>query len=134
MVELNENELSRVITDAVVHLPRHLTAPGLDDVVYCQGLGADLRSRGLRIDRQEIPPGVYRGVKTTRPTTIDLIVNERVIVLCKVAKAVTPVMEAQALAQLRMTGMKMALIVLFGDRLTRRSVYRVIDPTDGASA
>jgi GxxExxY protein len=62
-----------------------------------------------------------------------MIVNERVIVLCKVAKAVTPVMEAQALAQLRITGLKMALIVLFGSRLTRRSVYRVIDPTDSAS-
>lgn len=124
---MNETELSRVITDAAGQALRNAGGIGLEADDYRRALAYELKQRGLDVSQQTIPPGNYGGVKIRRVVKIDLIVNGLVIVECHAAPSYDPKFEAEALAHLRMTGLRMALIVNFGSRPLRDGIRRVLN-------
>ena len=58
---------------------------------------------------------------------LDLLVNRLVIVETKATTAYNPIFEAQALTYLRMTGLKLALVINFGERLVKHGIHRVVN-------
>ncbi len=58
-------------------------------------------------------PVVYRGVTIDHGYRIDLLVNDAVIVELKSAESFHPVYEAQLLSYLKLSGMKLGLLINF---------------------
>jgi GxxExxY protein len=124
---MNENELSRFIVDAAIEVHRTLGGPGLLESVYEEAMAWELSQDGLQIQRQEPSPIRYKGQLLAKPIKIDLIVNQMVIVECKATSKYNQVFEAQALTYLRLTGLKLAFVINFGERLVKDGIHRVVN-------
>ncbi len=114
---LGENEISRHIVECAVEVHRTLGGPGLLESVYEQALVWELTLRGLAIERQVQLPILYKGQTLDSSLRIGLIVSAKVIVECKALAAYNSIFEAQILTYLRLTGLKLGLVVNFGERV-----------------
>ncbi|MBI1816254.1 MAG: GxxExxY protein [Deltaproteobacteria bacterium] len=122
---MNENDLSRVIFECAIEVHRTLGGPGLLESVYEEALLWELDQRGLRMQRQVSLPIPYKDHILANPLRIDLIVNNSVIVECKATAQHSPLFEAQILTDLRLTGMKLGMVINFGERLVKDGIRRV---------
>ena len=86
---------------------------GFLESVYAHALVVELRRRGLRVDRNVPFEIVYRGVPVGRYVA-DLIVESKVVVETKVAKAIDAMHRAQILNYLRASGLEVGLVLNFG--------------------
>ena len=104
-----------------------LGGPGLLESVYEEALAWELQSRGLTAQRQVSLPIAYKGRTLGNPLRIDLIVDGLVVVECKATSINSPVFEAQTLTYLRLTGMKLGLLINFGERFVKNGIHRVVN-------
>ncbi len=124
---MTENEISRVIIAAAIETHRVLGGPGLLESVYEEALVRELELRGYRTDRQVHVPLVYKGTTLSQPLRLDLIVENMVIVECKALPVYSQRYEAQALTYLRLRGLRLALVINFGERLLKTGIHRVVN-------
>jgi GxxExxY protein len=124
---LTENEISGVVLDCAIEVHRTLGGPGLLESVYEEALAWELTQRGLHIARQEPLPVRYKGIILAAPLRLDLVVENKVIVECKATTEYNPVFEAQALTYLRVSGLKLALVINFGELLLKDGYHRVVN-------
>lgn len=124
---MTENEISKQVVDAAIEVHRTLGGPGLIESVYEEAMAWELTDRGLLVQRQDPLPIMYKGHQLATPLKIDLIVNKLVIVECKAVSKYHEVFEAQALTYLRLTNLKLALVINFGDRLVKDGLHRVVN-------
>jgi GxxExxY protein len=121
---MTENEIARVIVDAAFKIHTTL-GPGLLESVYEAVLEYELQKRGLRVARQVPFPVVYEVVRLDEGFRADLIVEDKVIVELKSVEQVAPVHEKQLLTYLRLTDMRLGLLINFGAALIKDGISRV---------
>jgi GxxExxY protein len=124
---MDENEVSQQIIGCAIEAHRTLGGPGLLESVYEEALAWELQQRGLQVDRQRSVPIRYKGQQLATPLRIDLLVERKVIVEVKSTVDYNPVSEAQALTYLRLTGLKLALVINFGKRYVKDGLHRVVN-------
>lgn len=124
---MNENEISREIVRCAVEVHRTLGGPGLLESVYEEALAWELRQAGLPVSRQVELPITYKGNKLSAPLRIDLIVGRQVIVECKATAHYSNLFEAQTLTYLRLAGLKLGMVVNFGERMVKNGIHRVVN-------
>ena len=122
-----ENLISNHIVGAAIEVHRTLGGPGLLESVYEEALAWELTTRGLTIERQKEIKIQYKDAHLATPLRLDLLVDERVIVECKAVVNYNAIFEAQALTYLRLTGLKLALVINFGERIVKNGIHRVIN-------
>ena len=115
-----ENEISKIVLDSAITVQNELGGPGLLESMYEMALAHELNLRGLKVERQKLVPVIYKGVPIGEPYRLDMLVEDKVIVECKAVEKRNPVFNAQVLTYLRLTNLKLGLIVNFG-------VERIID-------
>jgi GxxExxY protein len=108
---LVHKELSEAILGAAMTVLNSLR-PGLDEKLYERALVIELTKRGHRAEPQRQYPVFYddQHIGTLVP---DLIVDDTVIVDCKVVTAFTDAHLAQMLGYLNITGLRLALLLNF---------------------
>jgi GxxExxY protein len=124
---MHENAIAKIIVDAAIEVHRTLGGPGLLESVYEEALAWELAHRGLTIERQKHVPIVYKGHTLVTPLRLDLLVNERVIVECKATTQYNSIFEVQLLTYLRLTGLKLGLVINFGEPLVKDGIHRVVN-------
>ena len=124
---MHENEISGVVVRCAVEAHRTLGGPGLLESVYEEALGWELEQAGLRVRRQVPVPISYKGQTLQTPLRLDLLVGEKVIVECKAVERYNPIYETQTLTYLRLSGLKLGLVINFGRPLVRGEVHRVVN-------
>lgn len=122
-----ENEISGQIVDAAIEVHRTLGGPGLVESVYEEALCWELLQRGLSVSRQALVPIQYKGHTLGTPLRSDLLVEEKVIVECKSVPHYNSIFEAQSLTYLRLTNLRVALVINFGERLLKDGIHRVVN-------
>ena len=127
MAEKIENEISREIVNCAVEVHRTLGGPGLLESVYEEALAWELRQAGLPVFRQVELPIVYKGNKLSSSLRIDLLVGGKVIVECKATERYNGISEVQTLTYLRLSGMKLGMVVNFGERMVKNGIHRVVN-------
>ena len=55
------------------------------------------------------------------------MVNKRVIVECKATTDYNPIFEAQTMTYLRLTGLKLGLVINFGEKYVKDGIHRVVN-------
>jgi len=124
---LPENTISGHIVDAAIEVHRTLGGPGLLESVYEEALVWELQQRDLVVERQVALPIPYKGHILASPLRIDLVVGGRVIVECKAVTQYNTIFEAQTLTYLRLTGLKLGLVINFGERIVKLGIHRVVN-------
>ena len=122
-----ENEISHQIIRCAIEVHRTLGGPGLLEQVYEEALAWELSEAGLSVERQVTVPLSYKGKKLSAPLRIDLIVDRKVIVECKATARYNDFFAAQTLTYLRLTGLKLGLVINFGERMVGNGVRRVVN-------
>lgn len=125
--DIDENQISKVILAAAIEVHRTLGGPGLLEGVYQEALAWELAAQGLQVEREKLLPIVYKGHTLGTPLRIDLLVNEKVIIECKAASEHHPIFEVQVLTYLRLTGLKLGMVVNFGEKLVKDGIHRVVN-------
>jgi GxxExxY protein len=126
-LDMHENDISGIILDAAIEAHRTLGGPGLLESAYEEALVWELQARGLAVERQKNVPIVYKGHTLATPLRLDLLVADKVIVECKGTTQYNPIFEAQALTYLRLTGLKLGIVINFGARRVKDGYYRVVN-------
>jgi GxxExxY protein len=95
--------------------------------VYEEALAWELGQRGLNVKRQVKLPIVYKGHELADPLTVDVMVEDLVIIENKATTKYSEIFEAQALTYLRLSGLKLALVINFGETLVKNGIHRVVN-------
>jgi GxxExxY protein len=122
------NELSSTILEAAIDIHRRL-GPGLLESVYQTILAYELTKRGLSVQREEPIPLVWENLRFDVGFRADLIVNGLILVELKSVEQLAAVHKKQVLTYLRVTGMKLGLLINFGDETLKDGVRRIINGT-----
>jgi len=124
---MKENEISKIIIGAAIEVHRELGGPGLLEGVYEEALVEELTLRGLKVERQLLVPIVYKGKRLGNPLRLDLKVDGLVLVDNKAVSEWNPVFEAQMLTYLKLTGLKLGLVINFGEQFVKNGIHRVVN-------
>ncbi len=119
-------KISHQIIGASIEVHRTLGGPGLLESIYEAALCHELILRGLSVHRQRPVQVVYKGVAIREPLFIDIVVEDKVLVEVKATEKNHPVYETQVLTYLRLTGIKLGLLVNFGAPYVKDGVSRII--------
>jgi GxxExxY protein len=123
---LSENDIARIVVDACYHIHQQL-GPGLLESVYEIILAYELRKRGLYVERQVPVEIVWDNVRFEEGFRADLIVERKVIAELKSKEEIHPVDKKQVLTQLRLTNMRLGLLINFGEELIKDGISRIVN-------
>lgn len=101
--------------------------PGLLESVYENALCYDLREFGLKVEQQTPMPFIYKGVKMNVGYRLDLLVENKVIIEIKSLENLAPVHFAQTLTYLKLSNMKLALLINFNTKLLKSGIHRIVN-------
>ena len=124
---MTENEISKVIVESAIEVHRELGGPGLIESVYEEAMVEELQIRGLRVERQLYVPILYKGKQLASPLRLDLKLNGIVLVDNKAVTEWNSIFEAQMLTYLRLTKLKLGLVINFGERYVKNGIHRVVN-------
>ncbi|MEI7534580.1 MAG: GxxExxY protein [Verrucomicrobiae bacterium] len=123
---MTENDVAKQVVDAAFKIHTTL-GPGLLESVYEAVLAHELKQRGLQVARQQAIPVVYESVHLEEGFRADLIVEGKVIVELKSVEVISPVHKKQVLTYLRLTNLKLGLLINFGEALIKDGITRVVN-------
>jgi GxxExxY protein len=123
---VTENEVARQVVDAAYKV--HVTlGPGLLESVYEAALAYELQQRGLHV-QQQVPIAVtYGAVRLEIGFRADLLVESKLIVEIKSVERVAPVHKKQLLTYLRLAGMRLGLLINFGEPTIKAGITRLVN-------
>lgn len=124
---MHENDVSKIILNAAIEVHRTLGGPGLLESIYEEALAWELDAVGLIVKRQIEVPIQYKGRGLATPLRLDLLVHDLVIVECKATARYHDIYETQTLTYLRLTNLKLGLVINFGERFVKNGYHRVVN-------
>jgi len=124
---MTENEVSKVIVDVAIEVHREMGGPGLLEDIYEEAMDEEFRLRGVPVERQLPVRLTYKGRMLKKSLRLDLKVAGMVLLDNKAVSEWHPVFEAQMLTYLRLTGLKLGLVINFGERYVKNGIYRVVN-------
>jgi GxxExxY protein len=101
--------------------------PGLLESVYEECLSFELREKGYVVERQKPLKVVYRGIAMDAGYRVDLLVEDNVIVELKSVEALNELHLAQILTYLKLSSLKLGLLVNFNVKHLKDGIKRVIN-------
>jgi GxxExxY protein len=123
---MTENEIARHILDAAFLVHTKL-GPGVFESVYEVLVAHELTKKGLSVERQKPMSIIYYGIRFDEAFRSDLIVEGKVIAELKSVQALSPVHAKQVLTQLPLTGLKLGLLINFGEAHLKNGIKRIIN-------
>ncbi len=123
---MNENELSFKIIGIALELHKNI-GPGLLESTYENALAYDLRENGLLVQQQVPMPFIYKEVKMDIGYRLDLLVENKLIIEIKSVENLAPVHYAQLLTYLKLSDLKLGLLINFNSKLLKDGIHRLVN-------
>jgi GxxExxY protein len=123
---MSENEIAQAVVSSAYDLHREI-GPGLLESVYEAILADMLRAQGFDVVRQQAIPVRFRGKTFDEGFRADLIVGGLVLVELKSVEALARVHKKQVLTYLRLSGIKLGLLINFGGELLKGNIERLVN-------
>ncbi len=121
---MDENAIAKAVLDAAFRIHREL-GPGLLESVYEAVLARELFKHGFTVARQHPVAIRFEDMLFDEGFRADLVVNSLVIVELKSVEKLHPVHGKQLLTYLRLTGLKLGLLINFNEALLKDGIKRV---------
>src|SRR6266480_2002959 len=117
--------LAKIVVDSAYKVHSNL-GPGLLESVYETCLAHELRKRGIGTETQVAIPIVYDGIRLEAGLRIDLLVDRKLILEIKAVEEMNRIFKAQVLTYLKLTGLRLGLLINFNVTLIKNGIERVI--------
>ncbi len=123
---MTENEIAKIIVNTAYNIHVKL-GPGLLESVYEEILYYELKKQNLSIERQRAIPVFWEKIKMEIGFRADLIVENKVIIELKSIERIAPVHPKQLLTYLRITNLKLGLLINFNEKLIKNGITRIVN-------
>ena len=123
---MTENSLSYEIIGCVLEMHKTL-GPGLLESAYENALAYELRKKGLDVKQQVPMPFIYKEIHQEIGFRIDLLVENKVLVELKSVENLAPVHYAQTLTYLKLTKLKLGLLINFNNVVLKNGIHRIVN-------
>ncbi len=124
---MDDNEITEIIIGAAIEVHRHL-GPGLLESTYETCTRYEIKQRsGLDVAYQKVLPIRYKNVELDDGYRLDLLVANRVIVEIKAIEKLLPIHEAQLLTYLRLTNLRVGLLINFNVPILKNGIRRLVN-------
>ena len=123
---MTENEISNKVIGIAIELHKKL-GPGLLESVYENALAYDLKEAGMKVLQQVPMPFIYKEIKMDIGYRLDLIVESKLIIEVKSVEVLAPVHYAQLLTYLKLSDLKLGLLVNFNTKLLKDDIHRIVN-------
>jgi GxxExxY protein len=101
--------------------------PGFLESVYKAALAHELIKAGIPFEREKGLSVRYEEVLLDIGFRCDFLVSEEIIIECKAVSALTEIDEAQILNYLKVTNLKVGLLINFNVNLLKNGIRRMIN-------
>ena len=120
------NEITAAIIDQSIKIHKTL-GPGLLESVYQRILTYELRKAKFEVQTEVPVPVIWDGHKIDEGFRADLIVNNLVLVELKSVESLAKVHFKQTLTYLKLTELKLGLLINFGSPLLKDGIHRIVN-------
>lgn len=95
--------------------------------VYEEILFHELWKRNLEVERQVPIPVIWEKIKMGLGFRADLIIEDKVLIELKSVETLAPVHYKQLLTYLKLTDLKLGLLINFNEKLIKDGINRVVN-------
>ncbi|HOJ19245.1 MAG TPA: GxxExxY protein [Ignavibacteriaceae bacterium] len=125
-MEKPENKISYDVRGAIFKVYQNL-GPGLMESVYEAALAYELKKIGHNVKTQIALPVKYENEYLELGFRLDLLVDDLVIVEIKSVESLAPVHHKQLLTYLKLTGLRLGLLVNFNTDDINNDIVRIVN-------
>lgn len=118
------NALTGQVIGAAIEVHKIL-GPGLLESACEECLCHELKLRGISFERQKALPIEYKGIELECGYRLDIVMNNSLIVELKSCESLEPIHEAQLLTYLKLTGIKIGLLINFNVSVLKDGIKRL---------
>ncbi len=123
---MTENEIAKMVVDKSIHIHKAL-GPGLLESVYQRILAYELRKAGLEVETESPVPVDWDGHISDESFRADMVINSKVLLELKSVEQTSPVHRKQTLTYLKLTNIKLGLLINFGAELLKNDLHRIVN-------
>jgi GxxExxY protein len=126
---MSEDQIAKAVVSSAFQIHSSL-GPGLFESVYETIMEYELVNKyHLHVIRQFPIPVIWESRKMELGFRADLMVENKLIVELKSIEALSPVHHKQMLTYLKLTGVKIGLLINFNEELLKTGIKRIINGT-----
>ena len=118
------NHLTGKVIGAAIEVHKAL-GPGLLESAYEECLCIELELKKIPYERQKELPIEYKGITLNCGYRLDIVVASSLILELKACEKLEPIHEAQLLTYLKLTGIKLGLLINFNVPLLKEGIKRL---------
>lgn len=123
---MTENDISYKIRGAIFKV-YNTFGPGLLESVYVAALLFELNKEGLKVQKEVPVPVYYENEKLEIGFRLDLLIENKVIIEVKSVENLAEVHHKQVITYLKLTNLKLAVLVNFNVDNIASGVYRKVN-------
>lgn len=124
---MTENEIAKIVVNTAFDIHSSL-GPGLFESVYETIMEYELVNKhNLFVKRQSPIPVIWETKKLDVGFRSDLLIEDRCIVEIKSIETIAPVHYKQVLTYLRLTNIKLGLLINFNEELLKTGIRRIVN-------
>lgn len=123
MIEFDE--LSKKVIGCAIEVHRVL-GPGLLESTYEQCMAYELQQAGISFKIQHPLPVEYKGTRLECGYRVDMLIHDKLILELKSVEDIKAIHEAQLLTYMKLSRVKIGLLINFNVRLLKSGVKRFI--------
>jgi GxxExxY protein len=120
------NQLTGEVIGAAIEVHKYL-GPGLLESAYEECLCYELNLKRISYERQKPLPINYKQVKLDFSYRLDVVVEGKIILELKSCEKIEDIFKAQLLTYLRLSGLKLGLILNFNVPIMKEGIVRVVN-------
>jgi GxxExxY protein len=126
MMEMKKIDLlSNKVIGTAIEVHRNL-GPGLLESVYQQCLAYEFSCVDIKFEIEKEIPVKYKKVNIDCAFRADFIIEDSMILELKTVERILPIHKAQVLTYLKLTSIKLGIIINFNVKLLKNGIKRVI--------
>jgi GxxExxY protein len=122
---IENDSLTERIIGLAIEVHRQL-GPGLLEAAYEECLCYELKQASINFKRQVSVPVVYKSVRLDFTYRLDLVIENQLVVETKSVERLMPVHEAQVITYLRVTGLRVGLLLNFNTDVLKNGIRRLV--------
>ena len=123
---LTENEIAKLAVDICFKI-HYKYGPGLFETVYEEIFCYEWHKTGIAFVRQQAIPLVHEDIKLEAGFRADIIIDNKVIIELKSIEALAPVHYKQVQTYLKLTNLKLGLLINFNVNLIKDGIHRIVN-------
>lgn len=123
---MTENDVSYILRGCIFKVYNKL-GPGLLESAYQSALVFEVQAAGLKVEAQVPLPMIYEGARVNVGYRLDLLIHDLVIVEIKSVEALQDVHHQQLITYLKLSGLKLGLLVNFNTVDIAKSIFRKVN-------